>query len=379
MYIERDISPLITELAASYPIIVITGPRQTGKTTLCRHLFPNYTYYNLEDIAVKDTIENDPKAFLANLTNNVIIDEVQNLPSLLSYLQVYVDTHIDRQFVITGSSDFSLMKNITQSLAGRAAHFTVLPFSFKEISNYVDETTTDKLIVNGFYPGVLVKNIKPWHYYDNYYTTYIQRDLRQIKAIENLSAFNLFVKLLAGRAGTEINYSSLAVETGVTAPTIKSWVSILETSYIVFHLHPYYRNLDKRLTKTPKIYFYDTGILCRLLGIRNEEHLETHPLRGAIFENLAVAEMIKEKYNHGNMFDMYFYRENKGREVDIIIDEASKLRLYEIKSGKTFNKSFLKNLTYLRELLGEDVKSSCLIYDGETILPTAINIRQMNI
>lgn len=376
-YINRQIGGLIAELSAQYPVIVVTGPRQSGKTTLCRHIFSTFDYFNLEEPSIREIIAADPKGFLQSISGNAIIDEVQHLPVLFSYIQAIVDDNPDKKFVLTGSSNFALMEKVTQSLAGRAALFTVLPFSFLEMTDYINTTPGNDIIINGFYPGVIVKKIKPWHFYDNYLSTYIERDLRQLKNIDNLPGFELFVKLLAGRVGTELNQTSLATEVGVSVPTIKSWLSILETSYIAFLLRPYYRNLNKRLTKTPKVYFYDTGLVCRLLGISKTSHLETHPLRGAIFENMVVAEMAKQRFNSGKLFEMYYYRENKGREVDIVVDNGGRLRVFEVKSSQSFQSSYLQNLTYLKNLLGDDVVATSVVYDGISIPPTAINFRQI--
>lgn len=376
-YIERKIGERIKESSQYYQVIAITGPRQTGKTTLSRRLFPEYEYFNLEDGVIREVIQADPRGFVYEGSKKMIIDEIQRLPELFSYIQVCVDENPDRQFIITGSSDFALLEKISQSLAGRVALFTLLPFSFKEVKEYVDTSSTEKLMLDGFYPGTLVKHIPPMQFYSNYISTYVERDVRQIKSIESLDQFKIFMRLLAGRTSTEFNANSLGVELGVSAPTIRSWLGILKTSYIIFTLAPYSSNLNKRLTKTPKIYFYDCGLLCNLLGISHLDQLEIHPLRGAIFENLAVGELLKEKYNSGELCDFYFYRENGGREVDVLKLTSQGLNLFEIKSSRIFNKSFLRNLTYLKDLIGDEVKKSVVVYDGPTIKPTALNIREL--
>lgn len=376
-YIRRIISDKIEESFPFYSVLIVTGPRQAGKTTLCRNLFPDYKYYNLENPSIRDIINNDPYKFIFDIKEGLIIDEVQHLPQLLSYIQVCVDENPNRKFILTGSSDFALMENITQSLAGRAALFTLLPFSFKEIEEYVENHGADELMLNGFYPGVIVKKTPTDIFYSNYVSTYIERDLRNIKAIENLDLFRLFMKVLASRASCEFNSSSISAEIGVSAPTIRKWLGLLKTSYITFTLQPYYINIGKRLSKTPKVYFYDTGLLCYLLDIHNYTELQNHPLRGAIFENLALTQFIKEKFNRKATWDLYFYRENKGREIDVLKTQGMELNLYEIKSSKTFNKDFLSNLKVVKNLLGDKVVSSTLIYDGESFPPEIVNIREI--
>lgn len=377
-YIPRRISSKILDQASYYQVIVITGPRQTGKTTLARHLFDDYAYYNLEDPLQREVIDTNPRDFILKGPQKLIIDEIQRLPDLFSYIQVAVDNDSDKKFVITGSSDFSLMEKITQSLAGRAALFTLLPFSFKELPEYMRETSTDSLMFKGFYPGVLVKKQPPSAFYANYCATYVERDARQINSIENLDFFRLFIRILAGRVSTEFNANSLSAEIGVSAPTIRKWLGVLKTSYIAFTLSPFHTNIEKRLTKTPKVYFYDTGLLCNQLGIRTPEQLQLHPLRGAVFENMAVVEMMKEKYNGTDDFDLYFYRENAGREVDILKCEGfDTISGYEIKSSGSFQKSYVKNLTYLRTLFPERIKETMVVYDGPTLPPVALNIRDL--
>jgi hypothetical protein len=376
-YIERSISSSIMAAKPYYQVVVVTGPRQVGKTSLCQHLFSDYAYYNLEDIALREAVAADPKAFLASCEKSVIIDEVQHLPDLFSYIQLTVDSDKSRNFVLTGSSDFALMQSITQSLAGRVALFTLLPFSLAEVSDLVSAQSTNTILANGLYPGVIAKHTPAELFYRNYYTTYIERDVRSLKAIGDLSTFQTFIRLLAGRAGCEFNASSLSVELGISSPTVKSWFSVLQTSYIAFELHPYYANISKRLTKTPKIYFYDTGLLCFLLGINSAEQLQTHPLRGNIFENLAVVELLKKQFNAAKDNNLCYYRESSGREVDVVQMNGIDMNIFEIKSSMTFNATFLKNLNYLKNLFGDKVKSAKLIYDGTPFPPNVLNIRHL--
>lgn len=375
-YIYRAITPAIERGAEYFPVIVVTGPRQSGKSTLCNHIFSDYAKYNLEDVGLRDNVSIDPKGFINNCGDKVIIDEVQHIPDILSYIQIAVDKQPERRFVLTGSSNFALLESITQSLAGRAALYTLLPMALDELGDYVS-LSTDELLFNGFYPSVVTGSRPADLFYPNYYSTYIERDVRQLKNISDLRLFQNFIKLAAGRCGTEFNASQLATEVGITSPTVKSWISILQASYIAFLLPPYFANLNKRLTKTPKLYFYDTGVLCYLLGIENASQLAVHPLRGAIFENLAVVELLKQRFDKAKLPNLCFYRENRGREADIVRMDGEMLDIFEVKSSQTFNRSFVKNLDYLKELLGDKIRNAAVIYDGDYIPPSIINIREL--
>ncbi|MDE6294818.1 MAG: ATP-binding protein, partial [Muribaculaceae bacterium] len=359
-YIPRQISDSILETVKYYSAIIITGPRQSGKTTLARHLFPDYTFVNIEDISTRNRAADDINGFLDSLGQHAIIDEIQNLPDILSSIQARIDNDKSLRYILTGSNNFSLRHNSMQSLAGRAALFTVLPFSFKELNKATLDVPTSELMWRGFYPGTISDRIPPEIFYRNYYGTYIERDIRALGQVLHLDKFQLFMRLCAARVGSEINLASLSVETGVSAPTISSWISLLKTSYLVYSLQPYFTNLSKRLTKTPKLYFYDTGVLCYLLGIEKASQLDTHPLRGAIFENIAVTEMIKNRYNIAKEPNIYFYRENSGREVDIIEVNPDGLNIYEVKAGATFRTEFTKNLKYLQNLL-PDIRTATVI------------------
>lgn len=375
-YIYRKITPAIERGSKYFPVLVVTGPRQSGKSTLCNHIFNDYKKYNLEDIGLRDNILSDPKGFINDCGDKVVIDEVQHIPELLSYIQIAADSHPHRRFVLTGSSNFSLLENVTQSLAGRAALYTLLPMSLDELGDY-SSLSTDELLFNGFYPSVVASTRPADLFYPNYYSTYIERDIRQIKNISDLRLFQNLVRLTAGRCGSEFNASQLSTEIGITSPTVKSWLSIMQASYIAFLLPPYFANLNKRLTKTPKIYFYDTGILCYLLGIESTSQLSVHPLRGAIFENLAVIELLKQRLNQAKQPNLCFYRENRGHEADIVRVEGELLDVFEVKSSQTFNKSFVRNLGYLKALLGDKIRNSAVIYDGESFPPSTINIRDL--
>lgn len=375
-YIEREISQPFLRGAKYFPVSALTGPRQSGKSTLCRHLFPGFGEYNLEDVALRQKIADDPKGFIKYCEKNVIIDEAQHLPDLFSYIQVAVDNDPDRRFILTGSNNFRLMEKITQSLAGRAALFTLLPMALKELGQYA-ENRTETLLFNGFYPSVVTDRRPADLYYPNYYSTYVERDVRQVKNITDLSAFQTFIRLMAGRCGSEFNASQISVEAGISSTTVKSWMSILQASYIAFLLPPFFANLNKRLTKSSKVYFYDTGLLCFLLGIENPSQLTTHPLKGAVFENLAVIELLKRRYNSGKLPNLYFYRENSGREVDLISESGEGLSCLEVKASHTWNPSFATNLNYLKTLFGDKITKSAIVYDGDYIPPDIYNIREL--
>lgn len=343
-YIDRQISDSILTAIKYYPAIIMTGPRQSGKTTLARHLFPDYTFVNIEDLSTRNRAIDDINGFLDSLGPRAIIDEIQNMPEMLSSIQARVDNDQSLRYILTGSNNFSLLHNSMQSLAGRAALFTVLPFSFKELSKSILDIPTSELMWRGFYPGTVSDLIPPDIFYRNYYGTYIERDIRALSQVQHLDKFQLFMRLCAARVGSEINLASLSVEAGVSAPTISAWISLLKASYIAYSLPPYFANISKRLTKTPKLYFYDSGLLCYLLGIEQPSQLDTHPLRGAVFENIAVTEMVKNRYNIAKEPNIYFYRENSGREVDIIEETPDGLNIYEVKAGATFQTDFTKNI-----------------------------------
>lgn len=373
IHIRRELSSELIRLSDFYSVLVVTGPRQSGKTTLCKVNFPSYHYVNMEDIALREQIMLNPKAFLKQFPKGLIIDEVQNVPELLSYIQVVVDEDNSRKFVLTGSNNFSLMQGITQSLAGRVSVFTLLPLSLQELGDIPYRTDTNTLIINGGYPAVWAKKIPVQDVSRNYYNTYIERDVRQLMKVKNLSNFQTFMKLCAGRVGTELNINALSNEIGISSPTLKEWFSILEASYIVFRLPPFFKNIGKRLVKSPKIYFYDTGLACFLLGIETPQQLAVHPLRGVLFENMVVLEFFKNKFNKGVLPNYYFYRDKNQKEVDLIEEKANEIKAYEIKSAQLFNKNFIKNLDYIKNLLGEEVISTQVIYDGELTVHSSEN------
>ncbi|MDR0939997.1 MAG: ATP-binding protein [Mediterranea sp.] len=373
-FINRTISGEILASSREYRVITITGPRQSGKTTLCKKLFPSLPYVNLEDISTLREVEKDAKRFIANYPDGAVIDEAHNFPDIFSYLQVEVDKDIfentkKRMFVVTGSSNFALLERITQSMAGRTAVLTLLPLSIHELSPGQRALPASTLTLNGGYPSVWNESVSRGRFFRDYYTTYIERDARKIVNIKDLRAFQTFMTLCAGRVGTEFNASALSNEVGVTSITINSWLNILAASYIIYLLPPYHENIGKRLVKTPKIYFYDTGLAAYLLGIENEEQFNTHPLRGALFENMVINEMIKEQANVGKKNQLYFYRDKSGREIDAIYTKAQYLQAFEIKSAMTYNKNFFKHLAYLEKLFPGRVSRSAVIYDGTAATP----------
>lgn len=386
--IARDMSTTLDSIFTYLPIITLTGPRQSGKTTLCRSLFSDLPYVNLEDMALLAEVQSDPKAFIEQHNLGVIIDEAQNYPEIFSYLQVAVDEDRfsgkhPRHYVVSGSNNFSLMEKITQSMAGRTAVLSLLPLSTDEILRYRPETTTSELIINGGFPAVWVAGESGRRLLlSNYYTTYIERDVRRMLNVANMNAFQLFVRLCAGRIGQEFNKLSMSNEVGVSVNTITHWLSILNASYITYTLSPYYANIGKRLTKTPKLYFYDTGLAAYLLGINTIEQLDVNPLRGNLLENLVVNDFMKYGANRGNNQQLYFYRDKSQREVDILRIRSNGIEAYEIKSSKTWTPSFFNNLDYLKKVLGERLIRSMVLYDGNQEMPQGensyINFRHLN-
>ncbi len=374
-YIPRVISEQVIKAHAHFPVTLITGPRQSGKTTLCKHLFPEYNFTNLEVITAQRRAFEDPEGFIASLGDKVIIDEAHRVPEILSVIQANVDANPKLRYVLTGSSNFALMANISQSLAGRVAVFTLLPLSLSEVTRQYLSQATDTILYSGLYPGVVANGSPVDLFYESYFSTYIERDVRDLLKVKNLNRFEHFIRLCAGRVSTEFNMSALAVEVGVSSPTISDWLSILAASYICFTIHPYYANIGKRLTKKPKLYFYDTGLMAYLLSINDPIQIATHPLRGALFENLIMSEMAKQSYNCAHRPVLYFYRENSGKEVDILEETANGLRLFEVKSAMTYRSEFMTNMTYLRDKLGSKIADGTLIYDGDTIAPEIYNFR----
>jgi uncharacterized protein len=365
--INRTIESLLKTLAGQYPVVTITGPRQSGKTTLCRKVFPNKPYANLEAPDVRQFALDDPRGFLAQYPQGAVLDEIQRTPDLVSYLQPLVDEdQREGLFILTGSQQFEISQTINQSLAGRTALVKLLPFSIVEIQSSFPLPSIDRLLYHGFYPRLWDKKLDPTQALGDYYQTYIERDLRQLVTIKDLNLFQRFVQLCAGRVGQLLNISSLANDAGISHTTAANWISLLEASYIVFQLQPYYRNISKRLVKSPKLYFYDVGLATFLLGIENEKQVSRDPLRGNLFENMVIAETLKHRFNQGKRSNLFFFRDSKGHEVDLLLVEGSDFFPIEIKAGMTVTRDYFKGLIYFAKLFPDQLpRGSGLVYGGD--------------
>lgn len=378
--IKRFLAGALKKAAAQYPVIALTGPRQSGKTTLCLDLFGGYAYVNLEKPDVRNFAIEDPNGFLAQFKTPVILDEIQRVPQLFSYLMPIVDAEkTPGRFILTGSQNFLLMEAVSQSLAGRCAIFHLLPFSLRELSGYSpldvfafgeqdaakkpNGFDLNQIMQRGFYPPVHDRGYAPFDWLGQYTQTYLERDVRNLINIGDLETFERFLRLCAGRSGQILNYSSLAADCGVSMVTVKRWLSVLKASFIVTTLQPYYQNFNKRMIKSPKLYFIDTGLLCYLLGIRTHEELVSHSGRGAIFETFVVSELIKECFSMGTEPPLYYWRDSAGHEIDIVIGNGEKLYPIEIKSGATIASAMFNGLKWWQDLTGSE--SGALVYGGE--------------
>jgi len=363
--IERIAKIKLEQLAKTFKAVAVIGPRQSGKTTLVKTTFPNKKYISLENPDDRSFALEDPKGFLQNIPNGAILDEIQRVPQLFSYLQEILDNSTKKGlFILTGSNNFLLQENISQTLAGRISYLTLLPFSISELkkANTINFSDNEWLL-NGFYPPIYDQEIESTDWYPNYIRTYIERDVRQIKNINDLGFFEKFIKILAGRTGQELNLNSICVEVGVDTKTIKSWIGILESSFVIYLLKSHHKNFNKTIVKRPKIYFYDVGLVCSLLGIKKISHLENNPFRGAIFETMVVSELIKQYTNKGIIPPLYYWRDKTGHEIDIIIDDYDSLVPVEIKSGQTITSNWFKNLKYWTNLSKEE--NAYVLYAGE--------------
>lgn len=365
--IVRAASSKIKYLAKKFPAVGLLGPRQSGKTTLAKELFPKKPYISFEN---QDNIllaTKDPRAFLNQYKTGAIFDEIQRVPQLLSYMQGVIDDQPNKVglFIITGSQNLLLLESVSQTLAGRIAFIHLLPFSFTELeASKYGTISLNKLILNGGYPRLYDKKIKPVDYYPNYLLTYVERDVRQIKNITNLAMFQRFLKVCASRVGQEVNYTSIGNDTGVDQKTILSWFGILEASFIAFRLQPFYNNLGKRLTQMPKLYFYDTGLCCSLLEFETESHVNTHPLRGALFENLIILELLKTRFNNGQRSNLFYWRDRTGNEIDVLLDQSGQVVPIEIKTAATFTTDFVKGINYWKKI-NPEVRNAYVVYTGK--------------
>lgn len=364
--IKREIVYAINKLIGKYPIVALTGPRQSGKTTVLKMAFPDYRYLNLENPDIRDFAEKDPNGFLKEYSERVIFDEVQRVPHLFSYLQGIVDeSGMMGQFILSGSQNFHLMQSITQSLAGRVAIFKLFPFDFQELDN-AGLLQKDYLsnLLKGFYPAIYDRDIPSKTFYNNYLQTYVQRDVSELIAIKDLQLFQRFLALCATRAGQLLNLSSLANECGISQPTAKAWLSALENSYILFLLYPYHKNFSKRIVKTPKLYFYDSGLLAHLLKIQSVAQIEANPIKGSLFENMVIAEYVKRMHHKNEPDDIWFWRDTNGNEVDLIIQKSMQDEIVEIKATETIMSDLFKGLNRYASLDTETELIKTLVYGG---------------
>lgn len=376
--IQRTIQVQLKKLAAMYPVVTITGPRQSGKTTLAKTTFPDYRYVSLENFDVRQMAEADPKGFLKSYAAPVILDEIQRVPALLSYIQTIVDENKSSgQYILTGSHQPQLGQEVSQSLAGRTGILQLLPFSISELASASIVLSRDQYMTQGFMPRLYDTSLDAKNLYRDYFSTYVEKDVRMMLNIKNLSAFETFVKLLAGRVGQLVNLSSLANDVGISAPTLKEWLSVLEASFIVFQLPGYFENFGKRLVKSKKLYFTEVGLAAWMLGIETPEQVARDPLFGGLFENMVVMEALKSRFNAGEMPNLYFLRDSQGLEADLLFRKShNELIPIEIKGSMTWNKDFCRNLLKLRKLSDKFV-SGYVIYSGD-LTPEIDGIKYLN-
>ncbi len=360
-------------MASKFPVLTLTGTRQCGKSTLLKNKFEGYKYVSLEDVDIREFAINDPRGFLNNFGDHLIIDEAQYAPKLFSYIQTAVDSKNESgMYILSGSHNFLLLESVSQSLAGRTAVMKLTPFSIRELkeASMLPGNLNEWMFTGGF-PRIYDKGIHPSDYYPSYIQTYLERDVRLIKNIGDLTRFMRFMKLCAARVGQLLNVSSLANECEISVPTLYSWLSILETSYVVFLLRPYYKNFNKRLVKSPKLYFYDTGLACSLLGLNSAEQISTHYLRGEMFENMVVSECVKSFYSQGKEANIYFWRDSNGNEVDLLVEEGVNLSAYEIKSAATLRSDFFDGLDAFSKLSGTPKDASAVVFGGDADFQTS--------
>lgn len=366
--IIRRMQDTLLSLANQFPVVSVVGPRQSGKTTLVKYSFPEKSYVSLEDPDNRDFALRDPRGFLAAYPDGVILDEVQRVPDLFSYIQTAVDSNPQMgRYILTGSNNFLHLENISQTLAGRVAMLTLLPLSMEELATAaISIDSVEEVLFSGLYPRVFDQQIEPENWYANYIRTYVERDVRMIKNISDLNLFQRFVKLCAGRTGQILNLSSLGNDCGITHNTAKAWISILEASFVIFLLQPHHKNFNKRLVKLPKLFFYDPGLAASLLGVDNKDQLLTHFLKGGLFETFVIADLLKYRFNRGLGPHHYFWRDNVGNEIDCLIESSNKLIPIEIKAGKTVNADFFKGLIYWYKITDANQINGYVVYGGDS-------------
>lgn len=364
-YIHRKIEETILEASKYFSVIAVSGPRQSGKSTLLTQLFPLYEKYSLKDLNILDYAKNDPIAFLNQTDEGMFIDEIQRCPQLLDYIQGIVDNNPKRHFALSGSSNFEVMKNLSESLAGRAGVFELLPMSTQEVTGKVDLDNLNQILYNGLYPSICAKKNIAKFFYPSYVRTYLEKDVRDLLQIKDQIRFTKFLKLCAARIGSLFNASELGAEVGVSSKTISHWLSVLQASYLITLLPPYYENIPKRLVKSPKLYFNDPGLACYLLDIESPQQLDRDKMRGAIFENMIVMEAIKHRYNMGLEGGVFFYRDSNQNEVDLLIKQEGELTAIEVKSSMTYSSSFEKALTQIEGWIKTPISNKTIVYSGD--------------
>lgn len=364
-YIHRKIEETILEASKYFSVIAVSGPRQSGKSTLLTQLFPLYEKYSLKDLNILDYAKNDPIAFLNQTDEGMFIDEIQRCPQLLDYIQGIVDNNPKRHFALSGSSNFEVMKNLSESLAGRAGVFELLPMSIQEVTGKIDLDNLNQILYNGLYPSICAKKNIAKFFYPSYVRTYLEKDVRELLQIKDQIRFTKFLKLCAARIGSLFNASELGAEVGVSSKTISHWLSVLQASYLITLLPPYYENIPKRLVKSPKLYFNDPGLACYLLDIESPQQLDRDKMRGAIFENIIVMEAIKHRYNMGLEGGVFFYRDSNQNEVDLLIKQEGELTAIEVKSSMTYSSSFEKALTQIEGWIKTPISKKAIVYSGD--------------
>lgn len=364
-YIHRKIEETILEASKYFSVIAVSGPRQSGKSTLLTQLFPLYEKYSLKDLNILDYAKNDPIAFLNQTDEGMFIDEIQRCPQLLDYIQGIVDNNPKRHFALSGSSNFEVMKNLSESLAGRAGVFELLPMSIQEVTGKIDLDNLNQILYNGLYPSICAKKNIAKFFYPSYVRTYLEKDVRELLQIKDQIRFTKFLKLCAARIGSLFNASELGAEVGVSSKTISHWLSVLQASYLITLLPPYYENIPKRLVKSPKLYFNDPGLACYLLDIESPQQLDRDKMRGAIFENMIVMEAIKHRYNMGLEGGVFFYRDSNQNEVDLLIKQEGELTAIEVKSSMTYSSSFEKALTQIEGWIKTPISKKTIVYSGD--------------